>query len=143
MRSYSPIQAAGALVVRADGRLLLARRGRAPAKGEWSLPGGKVEPGEAPADAVVREVQEEANLAVRVIELLAIVPIDSEVEGERFSYAIHEYLCAPLDEKSEIRAGDDADAVRWVSLSEVAGLVASVAVRDVIDAGLARRRARA
>ena len=49
---------------RARGRLLLIRRGHDPHRGLWSLPGGRIEPGESPEEAVVREVREETGLAV-------------------------------------------------------------------------------
>ena len=54
----------GAAVVR-HGRVLATRRTHPPeAAGRWELPGGKVEPGEGPADAVVREVREELGCEV-------------------------------------------------------------------------------
>ncbi len=56
----------GAAVVQ-DGRLLATRRTRPPQlRGLWELPGGKVEPGEHPDDAVVREIREELGCVVRV-----------------------------------------------------------------------------
>ncbi len=62
----------GGLVIR-DGRVLLARRARAPLEGQWSIPGGHVEWGETLEQAVVRELREETALDVRVLELLEIV----------------------------------------------------------------------
>jgi 8-oxo-dGTP diphosphatase len=68
----------GAAIVR-DGRVLAARRTTPPeAAGRWEFPGGKVEPGEAPADALVREVAEELGCAVAVESWLdGAVPIGS------------------------------------------------------------------
>src|SRR6187200_2672799 len=51
-------------IVRYDGRLLLVRRGREPARGTWSVPGGHVEPGESDLEATAREVLEETGLVV-------------------------------------------------------------------------------
>lgn len=59
------IPCVGAVVVD-GGRLLLVLRGREPAAGLWSIPGGKVEPGESPDDALVREVAEELGCTVVV-----------------------------------------------------------------------------
>ena len=56
----------GALVHDDDGRLLVVRRGREPGRGLWSVPGGRVEPGESDTVAVEREVLEETGLHVTV-----------------------------------------------------------------------------
>ncbi|MBV9097955.1 MAG: NUDIX domain-containing protein [Frankiaceae bacterium] len=92
------------------GRLLLVQRGRAPGVGRWSLPGGRVEPGETPAAAAAREVLEETGLVVTVGELLATVPIGD--------YVVHDF--AAVVTSGELRAGDDADDVRWCSLDDAA-----------------------
>ena len=57
-----PEIAVGAIAVRGD-ELLLIRRGHGPAAGEWSVPGGRVEPGEPLSVAVLRELKEETGLA--------------------------------------------------------------------------------
>ena len=60
-----PVVGVGAVVVR-DGRALLVRRAHEPRKGEWSLPGGLLDLGEALVDAARREVKEETGLDVEV-----------------------------------------------------------------------------
>ena len=67
------IPCVGALIYDAAGRLLLVQRGREPARGSWSIPGGKVEPGESPHAAVVREVWEETGLDVEPLALVGTV----------------------------------------------------------------------
>jgi len=66
-----PIVGVGAIIIRGE-EVLLARRGKEPAYGEWSIPGGVVELGERLEDAVKREVREEVNLTVRVEEVVAL-----------------------------------------------------------------------
>ena len=67
-----PIVGVAAVVIE-DDRVVLVRRGRPPAYGEWSLPGGAVEPGETLEEAVVREVAEEIGFNVEVVELVAVL----------------------------------------------------------------------
>ncbi len=70
------VVAAGAVVFDGLGRVLLVRRGHAPSLGEWTLlPGGRVEPGESPEAAVVRELREETALDGRVIASLGVVAV--------------------------------------------------------------------
>lgn len=106
---------AGAIVRDQAGRLLLVRRGREPGRGLWSLPGGRVEPGETAADAVVREVREETGL-----EVVAGAPVGRvERPGPSgVTYVIDDIACTVRG--GELRAGDDADEVRWVRASELA-----------------------
>ena len=54
----------GAIVTDSDGRLLLVKRGHEPEMGRWSLPGGRVRPGESDPEAVLREVREETGLVL-------------------------------------------------------------------------------
>jgi len=104
----------GAVVV-VDGRLLLIRRGRGPAAGEWSIPGGRVEAGETLAEAVVRELREEAGLEGVCGELLGWV----ERIGADHHFVILDFRCTLLDDREPV-AGDDAAEVAWVPLADVA-----------------------
>lgn len=106
----------GAVVV-TDDELLVIRRGRGPAAGEWAVPGGRVRGGEMLAEAVVREVLEETGLEVVCGELLGVV--------ERFDDGRHFVILdyrATLLERQEPVAGDDAAEARWVPLVDVAEL---------------------
>ncbi|MGN6472231.1 MAG: NUDIX domain-containing protein [Mycobacteriales bacterium] len=97
------------MVRNAHGQLLLVRRGRPPAQGTWSLPGGRVEPGESPADAAVREVREETGLDVEVERLLVTVPV--------LGYLVHDFAASVTG--GALAAGDDADDVGWFSPAEL------------------------
>jgi 8-oxo-dGTP diphosphatase len=61
-------------VVERDGRVLLTRRGIEPRRGMWDTPGGFVETGEDPVEALRRELLEETGLAVEVVDFLGIYP---------------------------------------------------------------------
>lgn len=111
-----PETCVGAVVVH-DGALLLVRRGRGPAAGEWAVPGGRVEWDETLAEAVVREVREETGLECVCGELLGWVErLPAESEGRHF--VILDFVATVL-EHGEPVAGDDAAEVDWVPVDEV------------------------
>src|ERR1019366_8751461 len=104
--------------------------------GEWTLPGGRVEAGETPEVAVVRELREETALEGRVVASLGVVTVAREGE----TYAIHEYLVRPAKPSranAGVRAGDDAADVRWVEAGELAALGVRSDAVAVIERGLA------
>jgi 8-oxo-dGTP diphosphatase len=106
----------GAVVVD-DDRLLMIRRGRGPAAGEWSLPGGRVEGGELLAEAVVRELREETGLEVVCGDLLGWL----ERMGDDHHFVILDFVATLLGpDNAEPVAGDDAAEAAWVPLHEVA-----------------------
>jgi len=121
-RKPPPIECAGAVVRDSAGRLLLVRRGHAPAVGRWSLPGGRVEPGETAAVAAAREVREETGLDVRVGPLLATVQIGD--------YLIHDFAAEVIG--GDLLAGDDADDVRWCSVDEATQLPLTDGLLDAL-----------
>jgi mutator protein MutT len=104
----------GALVVD-DERLLLVRRGHGPAAGEWSVPGGRVEPGETVQEAVVRELVEETGLEGVCGELVGWV----ERIGEDHHFVILDFAVTLLEARDPT-PGDDAAEARWVPLWDVA-----------------------
>lgn len=115
-----PVVAVGAIVLAADDRILLVRRGRPPGVGLWTVPGGKLEPGERLADAVVREVLEETAVAVTCGPLVEV--IERVIPGDPgWHYVILDYLATPLGDVV-VRAGDDVTDARWVSEAELAEL---------------------
>ena len=124
------IDAVGAVVLRADGAVLLVRRARPPAVGTWTLPGGKVEPGESLEQAIVREVREETALEV--------TPLAIAMTLDLFGYHITDFVCR-LNQDGEPRAGDDVDDARWARAAELEALFLTPEVLRVI--ALAREMA--
>ncbi|GAA4730271.1 (deoxy)nucleoside triphosphate pyrophosphohydrolase [Nocardioides endophyticus] len=105
------IAVVGAAIVR-GGRVLTARRTTPPeAAGRWEFPGGKVEPGESPQAALVREIREELGCAVEVTGWLpGEVPI-----GERHVLTV---ALAVLTEDGDPDAREH-DEIRWLTVAEL------------------------
>lgn len=115
------IVAVGAVVEDGAGRLLLVRRGREPSAGLWSIPGGKVEPGESLEQAVRREVREETRLDVVVGRYVGSV---ERPTGDGGVFVIHDYrasLAAGVD-PAAAAPGDDAADLGWYTAEEVRAL---------------------
>jgi ADP-ribose pyrophosphatase YjhB (NUDIX family) len=118
----------GAVVHDAAGRLLLIRRGHDPGRGLWSLPGGRVEPGESAAQAVEREVREETGLDVR-----AGAPVGAvRLPGPGVVFDVVDLACTLADPGQEPAAGDDADAALFVDAATLAGLACTPGLLDTL-----------
>ncbi|MEY2399710.1 MAG: 8-oxo-dGTP diphosphatase [Actinomycetota bacterium] len=104
----------GAVVVD-DDRLLMIRRGRGAAAGEWSVPGGRVEWGELMVEALVREVFEETNVEIVVDEYMGY----AEVIADDHHFVIHDFHATAFTTEPLV-AGDDAAEVQWVNVADVA-----------------------
>lgn len=113
-----PAIGVGAIIFDAHGRVLLIRRGKPPALGLWSLPGGRLEPGETMVGCCHREVLEETGIEVEPGPIVAVV--ERMVEG--FHYVIIDFVAAlkHLDVPEPNPASDVSDA-RWVAPAEFGG----------------------
>lgn len=116
MHALPAIRCVGAVVVDSDGRLLLVLRANDPGRGKWSVPGGRVEPGEDDETAVRREADEETGLTVTVDRLVGVV----ERPAPQGIYEIYDYLCTTGG--GIPRAASDAADVRWVDPAGFADL---------------------
>jgi 8-oxo-dGTP diphosphatase len=127
------IPCVGAVITDRAGRLLLIKRGHEPEAGRWSLPGGRVEPGETDQQAVVREVREETGLSVACGGLVGEVTRPGR-DGQEL--AIRDYRATVTG--GQLTAGDDAADARWVGAAEFAalpltsGLLATLAAWGVV-----------
>jgi len=113
-----PILAVGAVVFK-DQQILLVTRGKAPAKGIWAIPGGKVELGETLKQAAEREILEETGIQIKAGEpVYSLEVIRHDTIGKiRFYYYIVDFDCKYED--GQIKPGDDAVSAQWVSEKEL------------------------
>lgn len=128
---HNPALTVDAVVLRGEGEeceVLLIRRGQEPWKGLWAFPGGFVDYGERPEDAVARELLEECSLVGRVDDTNPIVAVRGEPERDPRGHVVtifYRMLLAQHSGKqedgtnSEPTAGDDAAHAEWVKLSKV------------------------
>ena len=108
--------AVGAVAVN-GGRLLLVQRGRPPGRSRWSLPGGRVEPGETLRQAVARELHEETGLVGEVGDLVGV----AERIGSDHHFVILDFA-VEVPPGAAGTAASDADALQWVDADELAAL---------------------
>jgi ADP-ribose pyrophosphatase YjhB (NUDIX family) len=131
----APVVGVGAVVVK-DGKALIVKRAHEPRKGEWSLPGGRVELGEPLFDAVRREIKEETGLEIEVGPVVEVFDRIHRLDGRvRYHFVIVDYLCVCVG--GELGAGDDADDVAWVTGEEVDGYGVNEVAAAVLRKGLA------
>ncbi len=115
--SGSVIPCVGAVVTDGQGRLLMIKRGHEPGAGLWSIPGGRIEPGETDAEALAREMLEETGLVVEVGSLIGSVQRPG-LDGSVID--IRDYAATVTG--GTLRPGDDAADARWVDLADLGSL---------------------
>ena len=125
MNERKHIEVVAAIIVR-DGRIFATQRGYGEWKDWWEFPGGKVEPGESPEDALKREIREELATEIEVDELLTTV----EYDYPKFHLTMHCYLCTIISGDLTLLEHEDA---RWLALDELDCVKWLPADKDVIE----------
>ena len=128
----SPVPAVGVVCLRGD-EVLLIRRGTPPRIGEWSLPGGRIEPGERAVDAALRELGEETGVFAGLDGLLDVV--DGFFPPDHH-YVLIDYLAHWIS--GEPRAGDDAAEAAFHPLDVALKLVTWDETRRIIRLAASR-----
>ena len=133
-----PIIGVGTVVWHGD-RVLLVQRGRPPRQGQWSLPGGAQQLGEALTEAACREVFEETGLAVELGEVIATVDsIERDPQGRvRYHYTLIDFTAEA--HSAALVPGDDAADARWFDLDQIEGLGLWSETLRIIELARARR----
>lgn len=106
------INVVAAIIRDANGRILCTQRGYGEWKDWWEFPGGKLEAGETPEEALMREIREELSTEIRVDEFLCTVDYDYPT----FHLTMHCYLCSLLTGALHL---NEHKAARWLEISEL------------------------
>jgi 8-oxo-dGTP diphosphatase len=126
-----PIVGVGGIIFQGES-VLLIRRGKEPALGQWSIPGGVVDLGETLQEAVVREVWEETHIEAQPLALVKVLDrIFRDRQGRvSYHYVLADFLCRQTG--GEVRPGSDALEARYVPVGELASLDVIPATREVV-----------
>jgi ADP-ribose pyrophosphatase YjhB (NUDIX family) len=135
-----PYLAISAAIFR-DGRVLIVRRGRAPAHGLYTLPGGGVELGETLEEAVIREVREETALAIEPVDLVGFrqaIARDAEGRVERH------FVILPFAARwigGEVSLNEELDEAHWLAPTALGGFKTTEGLVQIVAAAAERMTA--
>ena len=115
-----------AAIIRREGEVFATQRGYGDWKDWWEFPGGKMEPGETPEEALTREIREELSADINVDEFLCTV----EYDYPKFHLTMHCFLCSLLTEAMHLT---EHEAARWLRKEEMESVGWLPADRVVIE----------
>lgn len=125
METRKKIEVVAAVILQ-DGKLFATQRGYGEWKDWWEFPGGKIESGETPEEALKREIREELATEIEVKELFTTIDYDYP----KFHLTMHCYLCTILNGQPSLLEHEDA---RWLEMNEVNSVRWLPADKDVIE----------
>ena len=132
-----PYLAVSAAIFR-DGRVLIVRRGRPPAHGLYTLPGGGVELGETLEEAIIREVREETGLAIAP---LALVGFREAIARDAAGRVERHFVILPFAARwigGEIALSEELAEAHWRKPDELAGLKTTEGLAEIVGAAAER-----
>ena len=101
-----------AAIIKDNGKYLVTQRNYGEFKDGWEFPGGKIEEGERPEEALIREIKEELKVAIRVEDYL--ITVDHSYDS--FDMTMHCYVCTLLDDHLKLTVHD---AAKWLTVDQL------------------------
>ncbi len=125
------VRVVAAIIIR-DGKVFATQRGYGQWQGWWEFPGGKIEAGECPQEALVREIREELEAEIQVGELIETI----EWDYPDFHLTMHCFVCSLVSESMHLNEHEDSawltrdtlHSVKWLPADE--GLI--LKIREII-----------
>lgn len=118
-----------------DGKILLVRRAREPAKGIYTFPGGRVEFGESLTEAAAREIREETGLSIDIVGLIGYREALPPRTGGHGHFVILPFAARWVG--GEVALNDELDDARWLHPTALGGLAVTLGLEDTIRAACA------
>ena len=118
-----------------DGKILLVRRAREPAKGVYTFPGGRVEFGESLHEAVAREIREETGLSIAIAGLVGYREALPPRTGGHGHFVILPFAAHWV--AGDVTLNDELDDARWLTPGPISGLPLTQGLEATIAAAQA------
>ena len=136
----SPVLGVGAVIFNNE-EVLLAKRGKEPGYGKWSIPGGAVELGETLKEGLLREIMEETGLEVEIGGMVEVLEWISRDENDqiKYHYVLVDFWCKCLS--IGINPSSDVLDAKWVLLSEISNYDLPLATLEVINKAFSNYKA--
>ena len=106
------IEVSAAIIHDKTGRIFATQRGYGEWKDWWEFPGGKIEPGETPEEALAREIKEELNTEISIDKFVTTV----EYDYPKFHLTMHCYLCSLTTDSLHL---NEHEAAKWLTKEEL------------------------